>query len=257
MFTLELGHTDRGHDLFLVSALIEDEIDTPLVFKGVQTDLLTLDQWAGEERLEVTRLSLAGLAKARGDYGLLNCGAVAGDDLGPYIVTRQGRAASDPDLTGGMIIGQSTSLLLPLFIYLGKYPLSIKPVKDSVAVDLAQGRAGLGVVSASELPSAQEAGLKVSLDLGQWWRTETGLPLVLEVFAVRRALGQETAKAVDEGLRRSLLQARTSSRAETPPLINPFSADLADRGREAVEAMVARAEAAGMVPENRLPLMAY
>ena len=257
MMPLQLGHTPRAHDLFLVSALIADEIDSPLIFQGVEAGLLPLDQWAEEERLEVSRLSLAGLAKARGDYGLLNCGAVVGDDLGPFIIGPKGEAPPDPDRAGDIIIGQSTTLLLPLFLYLGKYPSSIKPVHDTVAADLAQGRAGLGVITADQLPRSLESGLEVSVDLGQWWRAETGLPLPLEVFAVRRALGQEAARTVDEGLRRSLLHAQTDPKADLPPLTNPFSADMGDQGREAVEALIKRAEALGLVPENRLPLAAY
>ncbi len=40
-------------------------------------------------------------------------------------------------------------------------------------------------------------GLQKLLDLGHWWRTETGLPLPLGGNAIRRSLGPETMLTVN------------------------------------------------------------
>lgn len=275
MFTLQLGHTARLHDLLLVSALIEDEIDTSFIFEGVEADLPTLDSWAAEEKLEVSRLSMAGLAGLRGDYGLLNCGAVIGGDLGPYIVGRPETSLETSAEDKIIIVGHSTSFLLPLFLYLGNHPNMIRPTRTSVLHDLDEGRADFGIIAGQDLPAAFEAGLEVVVDLGSWWSRETGLPLPLEVFGVRRALGQEAARAVDLGLRSSLIFAKTAKdfvsasikrdrpdSGSTPDglsgsYLNEFSTDMGTEGREAIETILRKAEAAGLVPECGLPLSAY
>ena len=276
MFSLQLGHTGRIHDLLLVTALIRDEIETPLLFEGVQAELSVLDSWAAQERLEITRLSLAGLTQARGDYGLLNCGAVLGSELGPYIIRDPQAPESDPALSTVIVDEHSTNFILPFFLYLGKYPKMIKPARESVVDEVAGGRAGFGLIALEDLDRAGRGGLEMAVDLGRWWAGETGLPLPLEVFGARRALGQETAQAVDAGLRRSFLLAGTdpatvaaliqedhpgSGRKGEPldpgPYLNRFSGDLGDEGREAVETMVKKAEEAGLIEPSALPLWAY
>lgn len=276
MFSLQLGHTDRVHDLLITAALIHDEIDTPLIFEGVSAELSRLDSWAAEERLEVTRLSLAGLTQARSDYGVLNCGAVLGTDMGPYIIRDPKAADTDPAQSIIIADGHSTNFILPFFIYLGDYPKMIKPARGSVVEEVSGGRAGLGLISLEDLDRAERAGLTVSLDLGRWWADQTGLPLPLEVFGVRRVLGQETAQAIDAGLRRSFLLAGTDPGKVIPliqknhpalgegdnlpdpgPYLNRSSGDLGEEGREAVEMIIKKAEEAGLIEPSALPLWAY
>ncbi len=276
MFSLQLGHTDRIHDLILVSALIADEIDTPLIFEGVEGGLPALDDWAAEERLEASRLSLAGLAGSRADYGVLNCGAVVGSNLGPAVVGRKENLAKDLSEAEIIYSGLSTSFILPLLLYMGNYPQNIKATSGFVVQDLLEGRAEVGIIIAEEMEAAGRAGLETAVDLGAWWKGKTGLPLPLEVFAARRVLGQETAREIDAGMRRSFIYAGSDPAAglalvrkhrpdwqgfgqgpPADPYLNEFSGDLGPEGREAVEALFEQAQKSGLIPESNLPLWAY
>jgi 1,4-dihydroxy-6-naphthoate synthase len=276
MFSLQLGHTDRFHDLFTTSALVNDEIDTPLIFEGIRGDLPALDGWATEERLDISRLSLAGFAQVQGDYGILNCGAVIGRDLGPYLVGRPEAASEDPVKAEILVSGISTTFYLPLCVYLGSYPTSLKTTSNPVPRELVEGPSRLGIVEAGDLALARGAGLEVIADLGDWWAGQTGLPLPLEVFAVRRVLGSEAAREIDTSLRRSFILAQSDKDALSSmieksipdwagmpaslaqvPYLNELSSDLGPEGQEAVEALFTKAESAKLVPKSGLPLWAY
>jgi 1,4-dihydroxy-6-naphthoate synthase len=50
-------------------------------------------------------------------------------------------------------------------------------------------------------------GLTKVIDLGQWWREETGLPLPLGGNAIRRSLGQEAMLTTTNALRSSIQHA--------------------------------------------------
>ena len=50
-------------------------------------------------------------------------------------------------------------------------------------------------------------GLYKILDLGQWWRTETGLPLPLGGSAIRRSLGPEVMLTTNNAIRDSIQHA--------------------------------------------------
>ena len=50
--------------------------------------------------------------------------------------------------------------------------------------------------------------LKLIVDLGKWWHDETQLPLPLGANAIRKSLGSETIRDVQELLKQRVLQAR-------------------------------------------------
>ena len=51
------------------------------------------------------------------------------------------------------------------------------------------------------------SGLHKVIDLGQWWRKETGLPLPLGGNAIRRSLGEDVMLTVTHALRESIQHA--------------------------------------------------
>ena len=70
-------------------------------------------------------------------------------------------------------------------------------------------------------------GLHRVLDLGEWWEREMGFPLPLGGILIRRDLGTETARFVDERIRESLLYARAHA-DETWPYVQTHAREMAD-----------------------------
>ncbi len=102
-----------------------------------------------------------------------------------------------------------------------------------------------------------DAGLRKLLDLGVWWRDDTGLPLPLGLVAVRRDVERRQdvsavlREAIDVGLanrEEALAYAREFGRgidAETADefvamYVNDLTLDMGERGRAAVTRLLGR-----------------
>ena len=113
-----------------------------------------------------------------------------------------------------------------------------------------------------------DRGLKLVVDLGQWWMAETGLPLPLGANALRKDLGAETIRDVNRLLRQSIqygLEHRDEALAYALQYgrdldheradrfvgmyVNDWTLDFGPRGREAVRQLLARGHAAGVLPK--------
>jgi 1,4-dihydroxy-6-naphthoate synthase len=110
-------------------------------------------------------------------------------------------------------------------------------------------------------------GLHKVLDLGAWWKEETGLPLPLGGNAVRRDLGEDVmrrlTRIVRETVRYSLdhrqealAYAMSFARGMDPGVadrfvgmwVNDMTLDCGERGRRAVQELFDRGHAAGVIP---------
>jgi 1,4-dihydroxy-6-naphthoate synthase len=109
--------------------------------------------------------------------------------------------------------------------------------------------------------------LQKILDLGEWWKAETGLPLPLGGNAVRRDLGEELmgrlTRLVRETVRYSLAHRKEAlayamkfARGMDPAIadrfvglwVNEMTVDAGDRGRRAVQTVLDRGHDAGLIP---------
>jgi 1,4-dihydroxy-6-naphthoate synthase len=125
--------------------------------------------------------------------------------------------------------------------------------------------AGL-IIHEGQLTYAKD-GLVKALDLGLWWREQTGLPLPLGGNAIRRALGKETMRTATNALRDSiqhaldhreeaLSYAMQFARDLDPALANQFvgmyvnerTLNYGEDGREAIRRLLAMGFDRGIIP---------
>jgi 1,4-dihydroxy-6-naphthoate synthase len=111
------------------------------------------------------------------------------------------------------------------------------------------------------------SGLFKVLDLGQWWREETGLPLPLGGNVVRRDLGEKTIQEVARlikasiqyslGHREEALAYALGYARDLPPeladrfvsmYVNEWTLDYGETGRRAVRMLLSRGYEAGIIP---------
>ena len=245
-------------------------------FDPVLADVETLNGWALTGRLDVTKLSFFAIGKVRERYALLHSGAALGRGCGPILVARSGTDLKD--LKDAVIAapGNLTTARLLLTLYLGYEPRFRQMVFSEVMPAVSAGEADFGLVIHEGRFTLDTHGLQSVLDLGQWWEAESGLPIPLGGIAIRRDLGENTARSVDEQIRQSLSLAEGGSpvvedyiishaqemdrsviRQHIDLYVNQFSRDLGDEGRKAVGVLLDRAEGAGLLQPCSLPLMAY
>jgi 1,4-dihydroxy-6-naphthoate synthase len=261
---IRLGHSPDPDDAFMFWALASGEIDTrEFNFEHVLKDIQTLNLWALDGRLEVTALSLHAYPFVQDAYVLLPHGASMGSGYGPIVVSREPLSLEELRDVEIVVPGRMTTAFLVLRLCLGDFRYREVPF-DRILDEVLSGAATAGLLIHEGQLTYADAGLAKSIDLGEWWLLETGLPLPLGVNAARRDLGDDTLHELSEVLhesievglanrRRALAYAMQYGRGLDEELadrfvgmyVNDFTCDYGDEGRQAVRELLRRAEAIG------------
>ncbi len=83
-----LGFSPCPNDTFIFDALVNKKIDTEgLEFEPVLEDVETLNQWALQGKLDITKLSFPAFFQSLDKYVLLNAGSALGKGVGPILIS--------------------------------------------------------------------------------------------------------------------------------------------------------------------------
>jgi 1,4-dihydroxy-6-naphthoate synthase len=196
------------------------------------------------------------------------CGGSIGDGYGPLLVAREAR---DPAALAGLTVavpGTLTSAYLALQLFAPGIATRVVPF-DRILEEVKGGRADAGLVIHEGQLTYGGEGLVKLVDLGAWWKQETGLPLPLGGNAVRRDLGPERmaelTRLVRDSVRHSLAHrpqaleyamsfARGMERGIADRFVgmwvNEMTLEIGERGRRAVQLFLDRGFEAGVIPKR-------
>jgi 1,4-dihydroxy-6-naphthoate synthase len=262
---LTLAHSPDPDDAFMFYALATERIDADgLRFQHVLADIETLNQKALRSTYDVTAISFHAYAYLRDRYRLLRCGASFGDGYGPLLVARAPLAPADLGKKRVAVPGTLTSayLLLKLFA----------PEVETTTMQFdripAAGEAEAGLLIHEGQLTYAGAGLHKVVDLGEWWKQQTGLPVPLGGNAIRRDLEPELVGRIAAVLERSiryaldhrpeaLAHALQYGRGLSPELgdkfvgmyVNRWTLDCGPDGRRSIQLLLDRAHQAQLIPE--------
>jgi len=267
-----LGHSPDPDDAFMFYALAENKIDTRgHSFHHTLQDIETLNQRAARGELHVSAVSIHAYAYLTDRYALLPCGASMGDGYGPMLVSTV-EPPPDPDqmrdwLSKKLVAvpGLRTSAYLALKL-LGVPVETVVVPFDEIFDYVRAGKAEVGLlIHEGQLTYAQE-GFNLILDLGQWWKTETGLPLPLGGNVIRKDIPPDIRKEVSEILKESIrygLENRLAGIKHSMPLargldlkqadkfigmyVNDYTLDYGETGREAIRQFLGRGKEQGIL----------
>jgi len=268
--TIRIGHSPDPDDAFMFHGIASGRVQPPAGWEIVQVleDIDSLNQMALEGRIEVTAVSIHAYAYLAGRYALLPCGASMGDGYGPLVVAREPLPIEALKKRTIAVPGRLTSATLALRLALGDVRTEIVPF-DRILESVSSGRCEAGVLIHEGQLTYASAGLSKILDLGEWWKGETGLPLPLGGNAVRKDLGPETIatvaslmkRSIEHGLRHrdeALTYAMGYGRGLGRPMadrfvgmyVNDYTLDYGPTGRRAIELFLRRGAAAGIIPHG-------
>jgi 1,4-dihydroxy-6-naphthoate synthase len=265
--TIHVAHSPDSDDAFMFYALAEGKIDTgDLRYVHELQDIETLNQRALRGELEVTAVSIHAYAYLADKYALLPHGASMGDQYGPRLVAREPMSRSSIRGKRVAIPGPLTSAFLALRLYEPDFipvPTPFDEIEDAVE----RGDVDLGLLIHEGQLTFADRGLHLVADMGEWWFTETGLPLPLGGNVIRKDLGPSLTHEISRHLRASIaygLQHRKGaldhamqyarglerSRADTfvGMYVNDWTLDYGDRGRRAVRLFLERGHDSGFIP---------
>jgi 1,4-dihydroxy-6-naphthoate synthase len=269
MKKISLAHSPDSDDAFMFYGLARGKVATgDLDVSHVLTDIETLNREAMAGKHEVTAISFHAYPYVADKYALMPCGGSIGDGYGPLLVAREPLAPAaivDHEIA---VPGTLTSAFLALKLFAPGVRTRVVPF-DRILDEVREGRADVGlIIHEGQLTYGGYALHKV-MDLGVWWKNETGLPLPLGGNAVRRDLGPELmgrlTGIVRETVRYSLAHRRdaldyamTFARGMDPGIadrfvgmwVNDMTVEMGERGRRAVQEFLDRGHAAGIVPKQ-------
>lgn len=274
-----LGHSPDADDAFMFYGLAEHKIDTMgYEFEHTLQDIQTLNERAKKGELHISAISIHAYAYVLDQYALLPSGASMGDGYGPLIVAKSTDGLpenADFDTIRKWIQtkkiavpGLMTSAYLSLQIFAESRDLDIIAVPfDDVYNAITSGQADIGVlIHEGQITYKSDGFLKV-LDLGEWWKETTGLPLPLGGNVVRKDIAPEVRSQIAKilydsidyglknrqaGLEHSLPLARGMDPKDVDQFIgmyvNDYTLDYGDDGRKSIELFLKRAADLGIIP---------
>ena len=270
--TIHVAHSPDSDDAFMFYALAEGKIDTGnLRYEHELSDIESLNRRALSGDLEVSAVSIHAYAYLHRTYALLSSGSSMGDGYGPRLVST---APPPPDPRAALrglrigVPGKLTTACLTLSLYQPEHTPVVMPF-DQIEEAVHRGEVNVGLlIHEGQLTYADE-GLQLWEDLGAWWLRETGLPLPLGGNVVRRDLGDAIVAQVARDLRASIEYGLAHRRPALEHAkqfnrgigdertdtfvgmyVNDWTVDYGPRGRAAVQLLLDRAFAAGLLPER-------
>ncbi len=276
---LSIGFSPCPNDTFIFNALVNGDVPLgEIVFdRVILEDVETLNQWAMDGKLDVTKLSYHALGHVLDDYALLASGGALGRGCGPLVVSAE---PIDPVSLPGMRIaipGKYTTahMLLRLF---SPESRNIIPMRfDEIMPAIVSGSVDAGVIIHESRFTYHEYGLHLVQDLGDWWEKETGHPIPLGGIAAKKSLGKSVLGRINSCIRKSVehaFQAPDSGlqyikkhsremneeviRSHINLYVNSFSSNLGWEGVMAVMDFLDQGRETGFLPaEGKLEIIGY
>ncbi|WP_430781112.1 1,4-dihydroxy-6-naphthoate synthase [Actinoplanes sp. G11-F43] len=261
---LSLAVSPCPNDTFVFHALVHGLVPGAPPVDLTFADVDVTNTAALDGRFDLVKVSYAALPWLLGDYQLLHCGGALGRGCGPLVLTRD-----RTDLNGATVAvpGDRTTAYLLFRLWAAEQsPARIEVVPfHEIMPGVADGRFDAGLVIHEARFTYPRFGLTALVDLGEWWESDTGLPIPLGAILAKR--GTVDPAAATEWIRESLRHGWRDPAAsqefvlanaqEMEPAVvkqhielyvNEFTLELGEDGLAAADALLGRAAAAGLTP---------
>jgi 1,4-dihydroxy-6-naphthoate synthase len=267
-----LGHSPDPDDAFMFYAIAKNKIDLRgYRFEHRLEDIQTLNERATRGELHISAISIHAYAYVADKYALLPCGASIGDGYGPVVIGEASTPKEDIDPRERLknlviaVPGKMTSAYLALQLYLGDFKHVVVPF-DQIFDAVKRGDADAGLIIHEGQLTYAKAGFQKIVDLGEWWKKETGLPLPLGGNVIRNDIPSEVRRDLceimresidfglahrDEAVQHALPYARDMNQKLADKFIgmyvNDFTRDYGEIGRAAIRRFLGDAQRAGYI----------
>jgi 1,4-dihydroxy-6-naphthoate synthase len=249
---LTLGFSPCPNDTFIFDAIVNHKIDTDgFEFEVFLEDVQTLNQWAQEGRLAITKLSYGVLPLVLDQYKVMNSGSALGKGVGPLLISS---ADTHPSIEDSLIAipGENTTANL---LFSMAYP----QVKNKIFLrydeieNFVLAKKGLGVIIHENRFTYEGKGLKKITDLGDYWEKKTGHAIPLGGIVVKKELDISIQQTIDALIKKSIAYAFSNyallndyirchaqemseqvMRQHIDLYVNEYSLDLGEEGKKAI-----------------------
>ena len=227
---LTLGFSPCPNDTYIFDALVNKKIDTEgLDFDVVLEDVETLNRWALEGKLDITKLSFPAFFQSLEKYILLTSGSALGKGVGPMLISKES-INNEQDIINSKTIaipGENTTAHL---LFSLAYPTArnkqftlFSKIEDAII----NGEVDCGVIIHENRFTYQSKGLKKIIDLGEYWETQQKVPIPLGGIAIKRNLPDAIINKVNR-LIKSSLEFANKNYPNIPPYVKQHSQEMSE-----------------------------
>ena len=275
---LSLGFSPCPNDTFIFDALVNKKIDTDgFAFEVFLEDVETLNEWALQKKLDVTKISYGALPLLLKDYVVLSAGGALGKGVGPLLITKQkpevGRENTENKIRNSKfeirnlaaiinnmrvaIPGEHTTAHMLFSLAFPEAKNKYFTIFSAIEEAVLNEEADAGVIIHESRFTYQQKGLHKIIDLGEYWEQQTGLPIPLGGIVVKRNLSAETQLRINNLIKKSIEHAfnnypniseyvkqhaqemhEQTMRQHIDLYVNNYSTDLGEEGKKAVNKML-------------------
>lgn len=264
---ITVAHSPDSDDAFMFYGMATSKIRVPDVkFTHTLCDIETLNRKALEGFYDITAISFHAYPYIQDKYAVMPTGGSVGEGYGPMIVAARGIPLDEIAGCRIAVPGTMTTAYLVLKLFAPDIATEVVPF-DQIIPKVLEGKYEAGLIIHEGQLTFNKSGLHKILDMGKWWRDQTGLPLPLGGNAIRRDLGPELMAACCTALRDSIRYALDNrdealqyamqfARDVEPQMIDKFVAmyvnertlDYGPDGREAIRKLLELGHERGVIP---------
>jgi 1,4-dihydroxy-6-naphthoate synthase len=255
---LTLGFSPCPNDTFIFDALVNKKIDTgDFEFKTVLADVQTLNQWALQGSLDISKISYGVLPLILNNYNLLDAGGALGKGVGPLLIAKKEIPHSQINDCVIAVPGKNTTAHLLFSLAFPKAKNKQFIIFSEIEDAVLSGKADCGVIIHENRFTYQQKGLIKLIDLGEFWEDKTGCPIPLGGIVMNKKHDNELQKKINSLIKKSVEYAFSNypllpgyvkqhsqemdehvMRQHIDLYVNNYSIRLGDDGRNAVETLL-------------------
>ena len=255
---LSLGFSPCPNDTFIFDALVNRKIDTgEFEFDVVLEDVQTLNRWAMENKLDISKVSYGVWPLLQKNYSLLDSGGALGKGVGPLLISKNNILLRDINQLSIAIPGEQTTAHLLFSMAFPQAKRKKFMVFSQIESAVLNGDVDCGVIIHENRFTYMQKGLVKQMDLGEYWEHKTKSPIPLGGIVMRNEFTAAQRAEVDRLIRDSVAFAEayypdlsdyvtehaqemqeSVMRQHIDLYVNQFSLSLGEEGRRAVEVLL-------------------
>jgi len=274
---LTLGFSPCPNDTFIFDAMVNGKIDTHgLTFDYVMEDVETLNQWAIQGKLDITKLSYNTFLQVVDKYALLHSGSALGEGVGPLLISKKPLDMARIADYKIAIPGFKTTANLLLSLAYPQAKNKTEKVFSEIEGAVLSGEFDAGLIIHENRFTYAQRGLIRLIDLGDWWEQTTQAAIPLGGIVMQRSFDSKLCATVDAIIKESVAYSwqrypELSSfitqnaqemeedvmRKHIQLYVNDYTTNLGEKGRNAIATLFDKAAAAGLVSANSVSNIFY
>lgn len=255
-----LGFSPCPNDTFIFDALVNKKVDTEgFDFEVILEDVQTLNSWAIDKKLDISKISYGVLPLVLKNYLVLKSGSALGKGVGPLLITKN-QNRENLALIEKMTVaipGQNTTANM-LFNFAFPSVTQVKFLKFNEIEDaVLNEEADAGVIIHENRFTYSNRGLIKLIDLGEFWETKTQTPIPLGGIIIRKEYDIDMQQKIEKLIKKSVEYSFSNypvistfvsdhsqemsedvMRKHIDLYVNNFSIDLGDTGKVAINKLL-------------------